>query len=168
MRNSKGQFMKGYSNPWNRGLKMPDGFSDKISETLKLQWASGKRKLPKGLTNKGNIHSEETRKIMSENRMGKALKENNPNWNGGTSRGYKTGYYSTEYKNWRKAVFERDDYACQECGWRGYITAHHIKSFAHYPELRYDINNGKTLCEHCHSLTDNYKGRNKKRNLILL
>lgn len=88
--------------------------------------------------------------------------EKHPNWKGGRSRGYKTGYYSTEYKNWRISVFERDNYKCQGCGVIGtYLTAHHIKSFAHYPELRFDINNGVTLCEPCHSLTDNYKGRNK-------
>lgn len=83
-------------------------------------------------------------------------------WKGGTSRGYKTGYYSAEYKNWRKAVFERDDYVCRECGLAGYITAHHIKSFAYYPELRYKLFNGLTLCETCHSKTDNYKGRARR------
>lgn len=83
-------------------------------------------------------------------------------WKGGVSRGYKTGYYSAEYKNWRKAVFKRDDYACVDCGYRGFITAHHIKSFAYYPELRYELSNGKTLCEECHKKTDNYKGRAKR------
>lgn len=85
------------------------------------------------------------------------------NWKGGVSRGYKTGYYSTEYKQWRINVFKRDGYKCQNCGITGtYITAHHIKSFAHYPELRFDLPNGITLCEPCHSLTDNYKGRNRR------
>lgn len=89
--------------------------------------------------------------------------ENNPNWKGGTSRIYKTGYYSSEYKQWRRDVFSRDNYTCQDCGETGYVTAHHIKSFAHYPDLRFDINNGKTLCQSCHSKTDNYKGRNKNK-----
>lgn len=82
-----------------------------------------------------------------------------PNWKGGTSRASKTGYYSIEYKNWRQRVFKRDGFVCQRCGSKGYITAHHIKSFAHYPKLRYRLSNGLTLCETCHSLTDNYKGR---------
>jgi len=90
-------------------------------------------------------------------------KEKNINWKGGISRGYKTGYYSKEYKDWRKEVFKRDNYTCQMCGqYGGYLTAHHIKSFAYYPGLRFDLNNGMTLCEICHSKTDNYKGLNKK------
>lgn len=87
--------------------------------------------------------------------------ELNPNWKGGVSREkrYKH-YYNAEYKKWRISVFTRDNFTCQSCGIRGvYITAHHIKSWAKYKELRYDINNGVTLCEECHKLTDNYKGR---------
>jgi hypothetical protein len=90
--------------------------------------------------------------------------ENNPAWKGGTSRGYKTGYYSREYKLWRKGVFQRDDYTCQGCGVKNtYLTAHHIKSFAKYPELRFDLNNGVTLCEDCHAEVDNYYARFRKK-----
>jgi hypothetical protein len=32
-----------------------------------------------------------------------------------------------------------------DCG-----EVHHIKSFALYPELRFDINNGITTCRECH------------------
>lgn len=88
--------------------------------------------------------------------------DKHPNWKGGVSKKYKTGYYSEEYINWRKSVFQRDNFTCQECGSAGYITAHHIKSFAKFPELRFDLNNGITLCECCHSKTDNYKGRANK------
>jgi len=62
----------------------------------------------------------------------------------------------TEYKNWRKAVFERDNYACQHpgCDKRGgWMNADHIKPWAYYPELRYDVNNGRTLCVEHHRLT---------------
>lgn len=62
--------------------------------------------------------------------------------------------YSPEAEEWRKSVFARDDYTCQVCGVRGtYIEADHIKPFAYFPELRYELTNGRTLCRTCHNKT---------------
>ncbi len=62
-----------------------------------------------------------------------------------------------EYKKWRKAVFERDNYTCQFCGERGgKLNADHILPFAVFPDLRLDIDNGRTLCVPCHRTTDTY------------
>ena len=67
-----------------------------------------------------------------------------------------------QYKEWRKAVFERDDYTCQECGAMGVrLNADHIKPFALYPDLRFDVANGRTLCVECHRKTPTY-GFNKR------
>lgn len=56
-----------------------------------------------------------------------------------------------EYNEWRKAVYERDHYTCQICGKvGGRLNAHHIKSFAKNPDLRFDVDNGVTLCDKCH------------------
>ena len=59
-----------------------------------------------------------------------------------------------EYKRWRKSVFKRDDYTCQDCLQEGgALEAHHVHPFKKYPKERYDINNGKTLCIFCHRKT---------------
>ena len=56
-----------------------------------------------------------------------------------------------QYDHWTKKVFERDYYTCQKCGnKKTELNAHHIKSFAKYPEIRYEVSNGITLCEDCH------------------
>jgi 5-methylcytosine-specific restriction endonuclease McrA len=55
------------------------------------------------------------------------------------------------YAAWRTDVFRRDNYTCRRCGQRGgNLDAHHVKPFAAFPTLRYDVANGLTLCEACH------------------
>ena len=59
---------------------------------------------------------------------------------------------SIEYRLWREAVFARDNWTCQKCGIKGgKLHSHHIQNFAQYPEIRFAIDNGITLCEGCHS-----------------
>ena len=63
---------------------------------------------------------------------------------------------SKAYKDWRTAVFERDNYKCVLCGKGRTICADHIKEFALYPELRLNVDNGRTLCLDCHKKTPGY------------
>ena len=70
--------------------------------------------------------------------------------------------YSKRMDDWRKAVFERDDYICQVCKVRGGdLNADHIKPFAKHPDLRFELDNGRTLCRACHMETPTW-GRPKK------
>lgn len=80
--------------------------------------------------------------------------EKHPNWKGGISSENNIIRSSIEYRQWRKAVFKRDNYTCQCCDDKsgGNLTAHHILNFSDYIELRFDINNGITLCDRCHNL----------------
>lgn len=71
---------------------------------------------------------------------------------------------SLPYIEWRKSVFERDEYTCQQCGVvGGYLHAHHIKEWEYYPELRYEISNGMTLCRRpCHKEVHDARRSNRK------
>ena len=80
-------------------------------------------------------------------------------WKGGiTPINYKIRR-SIEFKQWRQSVFERDDYRCMSCGERGgELQADHIFPFSQFPRLRFDINNGRTLCKPCHQQTETWGG----------
>jgi hypothetical protein len=83
--------------------------------------------------------------------------ERNHFWKGGITPINATIRESNEYKLWRKSVFIRDNYTCQECGLRSkagciiIIEAHHIKPFYIFPEMRFIVDNGITLCKKCHN-----------------
>ena len=118
--------------------------------------------------NQEKHHSEETKKKIGLMNIGKhsfprpeIRGENHPNWKCGISKVNKSdrelAMQTFEYKLWRKSVFERDDYTCQMCLKRGYkLQADHIKSWSLFPELRYAIDNGRTLCEDCHRNTNTW------------
>lgn len=59
--------------------------------------------------------------------------------------------YDTKYKYWMKLVKDRDKWKCRisDRNCEGRLEAHHILIWRDFPELRYEINNGITLC-HAH------------------
>ncbi len=57
-----------------------------------------------------------------------------------------------DYIEWRNAIYKRDGFVCQICNKiGGILNADHIKPWIDFPELRYEISNGRTLCKECHS-----------------
>lgn len=128
IRNSKGQFIKGV--PTRTGIKHTSETIKKIKEARKRQgsnvWNKGKKYL----------------KITGENHW---------NWRGGITSWRKQQWTSLEHKQWRKTIYERDNFTCKKCNVSGgYLEAHHINNFKDFPELRLAIDNGITLCKKCH------------------
>ncbi len=159
--------MKGRE-PWCKGTKglMPSnktsfkkghiGFKngDKIKATVEKNggvWNKGLKGFMK--PNKGSFKKNDIR----------ISGKNSNSWKGGITTENEKIRKSDEYKKWRISVFVRDDYTCIFCKKRGLeLNADHIKPFSSYPELRLDINNGRTLCVDCHKKTDTYLKPNKR------
>jgi hypothetical protein len=135
---------------------------------MKHLFQKGNTAWKKGMIN-GKLRPE-TRQKMSEVRKRNPIKywlgKKSPHmtgvrshfWKGGVSPENKRLRRSGEYRLWREAVFKRDNYTCIWCGDKtgGNLEADHIKPFASYPELRFAIDNGRTLCKPCHRKTSTY------------
>lgn len=61
-----------------------------------------------------------------------------------------------EDRQWREAVLRRDGYACVSCTSTEQLEVDHIKPFCLYPEFRFHVENGQTLCHSCHAKTATY------------
>lgn len=132
----------------------------------------------------GKFHNEKTREKISRT-LSKKMKSgeiesslikwykqkprfgiNSPNWQGGKTTIGRGIRMSLVYKKWRYSVLKRDKYKCIRCGINdGKLQAHHIKPFAQFPQLRFNINNGETICAACHN--KNKQGRPPKKQVIL-
>lgn len=92
-------------------------------------------------TGKGRKHTEETKQRIAEKvRTGKSR-------------------ISWAFKNWRKQVFERDKYICQNCGNIEIkkLHPHHIIPWRICEEKRFDVTNGTTLCSSCHGKLEGFQ-----------
>ncbi len=180
------KFKKGQK-PWNKGKKLDKATIEKISKSKagSIPWNKGKKcpQISKGKMGKnrpdmvGNTYGfvkgkpsprkgergkntcwNKNKRAKDDSRI--LIGKNHPRWKGGISRPCKMAYSSADYKKWRLTVFTRDNFTCQGCQKvGGYLNAHHIKGFTHYPKLRFVVDNGITLCLGCHKLTHNYGGK---------
>jgi len=104
-------------------------------------------------------------------------------WKGGTTALRKQIQNLQKYRDWRKAVYERDNYTCLHCKKRGgRLQADHVVPFSALISLHevktkedaerclelWDISNGQTLCVACHMKTDTYGARAARFDLSLL
>lgn len=128
----------------------------KVGEETRLKQSMAK------LGKLGHKHSEESKLKLSLAHRGKPKYsirgEKSPFWKGGITPFNLKLRKSIEYREWRRSVFQRDNYSCVHCGDSrgGNLEADHIKPFAQFPDLRFDVDNGRTLCNPCHRKTDTY------------
>jgi hypothetical protein len=134
-RNKKGQFTKGHS----LGFRFIKGHKRNLG-----------KKRPDMIDNKFSCGNHPKTEFTSERMLGK----NNPNWKGGISKDRDKEKESREYKNWRKKIFIKDNYTCQNCFEKekvsGRLQAHHLYYRSEIPNLVFSVKNGITLCVDCH------------------
>lgn len=131
--------------------KMKEGFA-KISKNSDWREKQKVRRL-------GKKHSTQTRLKMSKVQSGEKAVwfgkdgEGHPRWiKDRTKLAKRQERNDMAYIEWRKQVWLRDNFkykiANPDCN--GRIEAHHILSWSQYPQLRYEVNNGITLCHFHH------------------
>lgn len=154
--------------PWNKGKTGTThrGVIPSKETRLKFSLARKGKKLsnyPKTRKPPLPFSKEHLKKLSiawEKNRNNK-VGSNSNFWKGGCTKTNQKIRNSIEYRLWRKAVLERDGSVCVWCGSITELCVDHIKPFAYYPELRFAIDNGRTLCKSCHLTTDTYCSRAK-------
>ena len=122
-----------------------------VPKTYKSEEA--KEKIKTGFRRKGKTYDEIYGDTQAEEERRKRSISHLLLWEGKLRNGCRDKINGEHaYKKWRTAIFERDDYTCQKCKIKGMeLHAHHIKEWAIYPEFRYLLENGVTLCIACHA-----------------
>ena len=137
--NTNGKGNKGRISPMN---------DKKHSEETKKKMGETAKRIGIGKWNIGKSPSEEHKRKISESLAG----SNHYRWNPDREEVKRNERNDGGYKQWVLKVKKRDNNQClfkgQNCS--GYNIVHHILSWKDYPELRYEIKNGITLCQAHH------------------
>lgn len=142
-----------------RGKVFSEATRQKIREAHLGRSFSAEHRSKLSQAHKGRVVSEETRNKMAEAHRG----EKSHLWKGGVTAINRIIRTSSRYRRWRQAVLRRDDHTCVECGAKEDVMhADHIKPFSVHADLRFELDNGRTLCADCHKQTDTY-GEGAKR-----
>lgn len=167
---------KGGIGPWRGKQRQP--FSEEWKRNLSLARQRKKER-------DGFLNSEITRHRLSVALKGKPKPlyvrermrgKNSMFWKGGVSSIIRVLRERTEYKEWRKAVYERDNYTCQLCGKvGGRLNVDHILPLSiiikvsDWKHMIYDTDNGRVVCVPCHKKTWSYgKGTSELQRRIEL
>lgn len=116
-------------------------------------WAGKKRPSP----------TKETKYRMSQAQKKRVQEGKHHLWKGGITPYHKKVRTSLEHKIWSNAIYKKDNWTCRLCGKKcrkGNIIAHHLHLFSDFPELRFSLNNGITLCRSCHCKIHNKTKQN--------
>jgi len=142
-----------------RGRVFSSEWKAKISAGLRGRRLSAESRAKIGAANRGNIPWARGRSKASGDPMmaniGCAGRKH-WNWKGGVSDAKNRFRMSSAYLQWRREIFIRDNWTCQDCnarstsGKRVWLNAHHLISFALRPDLALELSNGITLCKMCH------------------
>ena len=129
-----------------------------ITENAILHWLA-KHEIPRRSIS-------ETRKIKywglsgKDNPMHGKTGAKSHNWKGGITPKRQRDYSRSDIQAFLTSVRCRDK-VCQNCGAQSRLDVHHIKSFADFPDYRYDADNCISLCRSCHMWAHSSKNKEK-------
>jgi len=137
--------------PWNKGLtKETDLRLKKISESGHMKNPEVRKNL--SISRKGMKFSKAHCDNISKSKRG----EKSYSWKGGVTPINKLLRTSRKYLDWKKKVFERDNYTCQSCGRKSgdgkrvILNAHHLIPISFDVSQIFNVDNGLTVCYECH------------------